>query len=154
LTCVWFPGLLTAVNVIQQRLPRLRLRTGISLERERRRNARRASDTGLLDEFHAWLHTVGDPYPDDRVANATAFVDWRHSHSTGDLGAFDEDDIVEFLLDWSPRRITMPADAASWFCASIGATQAVLARAAPTKIADELLAKSNVNRSTTHDARR
>jgi hypothetical protein len=70
------------------------------------------------------------------------------------FGAFDEDDIVEFLLDWSPRRITMPADAASWFCASIGATQAVLARAAPTKIADELLAKSNVNRSTTHDARR
>jgi hypothetical protein len=112
------------------------------------------SDTGLLEEFGSWLDAAGDPYPTDTVVNASNLVDWHRARTTGDLATLNEDDIVEFLLDWSPRRITMPADAASWFCASIGATQAVLARAAPTKIADELLAKSNVNRSTTHDARR
>ena len=75
----------------------------------------------VLDEFAAWLQTVGDPYPDDSVANAAVFIDWRRRHFAADLAAFDEDDVVEFLLDWCPRRITMPAEASSWFCASIGA---------------------------------
>jgi hypothetical protein len=75
----------------------------------------------VLDEFAAWLQTVGDPYPDDSVANAAVFIDWRRRHFAADLAAFDEDDVVEFPLDWCPRRITMPAEASSWFCASIGA---------------------------------
>ena len=80
----------------------------------------RASDTGLLDEFHSWLSTVGDPFPDDSVANAAVFVGWHRSNSTRHLDMCDEDDIVEFLLDWCPRRATVPAEAAAGFCAVIG----------------------------------
>ena len=44
------------------------------------------------------------PYPDDSVANAAVFIDWRRRHFAADLAAFDEDDVVEFLLDWCRRR--------------------------------------------------
>lgn len=81
----------------------------------------RASDTGLLDEFHSWLNTAGDPYPGDTVVNAAALVDWHRAQSTGSPTTLNEDDIVEFLLDWCPAGVTMSAEQSNVFCASIGA---------------------------------
>jgi hypothetical protein len=75
------------------------------------------ADRELLDEFASWLgeHEVGT---DATVADADVFTFWRRLHSTGVLDAFDEDDIVEFLLDWCPRKYVADPD---HVCASVGA---------------------------------
>ncbi|WP_029112461.1 hypothetical protein [Mycobacterium sp. URHB0044] len=80
---------------------------------------RRTSE--LLDEFRSWMADAGDPYPDDTVANAAVFADWQRTHAGGGLGAVDEDQIVDFLLDWCPPRMTIDAEESTVFCASIGA---------------------------------
>ena len=80
------------------------------------------TDTKLLGEFASWLDAAGDPSPDDTAKIAAVFVNWRCGHSTATIDAFDEDDTVEFLLDWCPRSMmALPAEEASWFCASVGA---------------------------------
>jgi hypothetical protein len=75
------------------------------------------ADRELLDEFASWLgeHEVGT---DATVADADVFTGWRRLYSTGVLDAFDEDDLVEFLLDWCPYKYVADPDK---LCASIGA---------------------------------
>jgi hypothetical protein len=75
------------------------------------------ADRELLDEFASWLgeNEVGT---DATVADADVFTVWRRLHSTGVLDAFDEHDLVEFLLDWCPRKYV--ADPYH-VCASVGA---------------------------------
>ena len=64
-----------------------------------------ASDTRLLEEFASWLRATGQPETDATVADADVFTFWRRVHSSGALDAFDEDDIVDFLLEWCPRNM-------------------------------------------------
>jgi hypothetical protein len=75
------------------------------------------ADRELLDEFASWLgaNEVGT---DATVADADVFTVWRRLHSTGVLDAFDENDVVEFLLDWCPRKYLVDPD---HMCASVGA---------------------------------
>jgi hypothetical protein len=80
----------------------------------------RTSEAGLLDEFRSWMAAAGDPYPDDTVANAAVFTEWRRTHATGRLDAVNEDDVVDFLLDWCARRMTINAEESTVLCASIG----------------------------------
>jgi hypothetical protein len=77
----------------------------------------RASDTTLLEEFAAWLTARGETDPEAIVGDAGVFTFWRRIHSTGVLDAFDEDDIVEFLLEWCPRKHATDADLV---CAAVG----------------------------------
>jgi hypothetical protein len=80
----------------------------------------RTSEAGLLDEFRSWMAEAGDPYPDNTVANAAVFAEWRRTHATGRLDAVKEEDIVDFLLDWCARRMTINAEESTVLCASIG----------------------------------
>ena len=77
-----------------------------------------ASDTRLLEEFASWLRATGQPETDATVADADVFTFWRRVHSSGALDAFDEDDIVDFLLEWCPRKYVADPDQ---LCASVGA---------------------------------
>jgi hypothetical protein len=76
------------------------------------------ADRKLLEEFASWIDSTGEPDVDATVADADVFTFWRRVHSTGAIDAFDEDDIVEFLLEWCPRNYVADPDA---LCASIGA---------------------------------
>ena len=76
------------------------------------------ADTKLLDEFRCRLDAAGKPDVDATVADADVFTVWRRLHSTGVLDAFDEHDIVEFLIDWCPRKYVVDPDQVS---ASVGA---------------------------------
>ena len=76
-----------------------------------------ASDRKLLDEFASWLDAGGETEPDAIVGDADVFTFWRRVHSTGVLDAFDEDDIVEFLLEWCPRKYVADPER---LCASVG----------------------------------
>jgi hypothetical protein len=61
-------------------------------------------------EFGSWLDAAGDPYPTETVVNASNLVDWHRARTTRDLATLNEDDIVEFLLDWCPARTTISAE--------------------------------------------
>jgi hypothetical protein len=75
------------------------------------------ADRELLDEFAAWLD-AGEREVDATVADADVFTVWRRLHSTGVLDAFDERDLVAFLLDWCPYKYVADPDQ---LCASVGA---------------------------------
>jgi hypothetical protein len=78
----------------------------------------RAPDTRLLDEFASWRDGAGQPPPHEIAVDAETFLHWRGSYSTGVLDAFDEDEIVQFLLEWCPRKYVADPDR---LCASVGA---------------------------------
>ncbi|MGV0742204.1 hypothetical protein [Mycolicibacterium sp. XJ870] len=80
------------------------------------------ADTGLLDEFAAFMASAGDPYPADTRSNVAVFVDWHRTHSARDVTTVDEDDIVEFLFGWvAARAQPMSDEESSVFCRSVGA---------------------------------
>jgi hypothetical protein len=74
----------------------------------------------LLDEFAEWLGDDGEPNAADTVSAAEMFVDWRCTYSNGLLDDFTENDIVEFLLEWCPRKYSAGPDDAWAVCQSVG----------------------------------
>lgn len=44
--------------------------------------------------------------------DAAVALDWKWGYGDGELAWWDEDDIEEFLVDWCPRKLSIPAD--SW----------------------------------------
>lgn len=78
-----------------------------------------ASGAALVNEFRDWLIADSNPRWQEKVADAGMFVRWRLDYSTGVLDAIDEDDLVEFLLDWVPRMFPGTADDADELCRSV-----------------------------------
>lgn len=73
-----------------------------------------AAKAALLDRFKAWL---GDRHrrmpPSDAAAtagDAGLALDWKWGYAGGDLGRWTTGDIGEFLLEWCPRKLSMPPE--------------------------------------------
>ena len=75
----------------------------------------------LLDEFESWLRDRESPDPEELVADAGLFVDWRWGYSTGALDRYADGDVAEFLLEWCSRKLSVPQDAATGICAAVAA---------------------------------
>ncbi|MGV0870887.1 hypothetical protein [Mycolicibacterium sp. XJ879] len=78
------------------------------------------SDTTLFKDFGTWLSAADDPFPLDTVSAAEVFVDWFVARDNS-LGAINEDDIVEYLLDWCPANMALTSEECHLCCASLGA---------------------------------
>ena len=74
----------------------------------------------LLDEFDRWRSDRGERDDGMVVSNASLFLDWRYSYSSGVLNDYDGADVREFLIEWCPRKLTAPADMASGLCQAVG----------------------------------
>jgi len=66
----------------------------------------------LLTELEEWL--VGgrdrETPPAQTAQNASLLLDWRFGYSTGQLDRFTVVDINEFLLEWAPRKLSVPPE--------------------------------------------
>src|SRR5687767_697706 len=75
-----------------------------------------AAKTALLARFERWLSDPHRPTsPAEAEAAATAgdaglALDWKWGYAGGDLGNWTTADIGEFLLDWCPRKLSMPPE--------------------------------------------
>jgi hypothetical protein len=79
----------------------------------------------VLDDYAAWLassHVTGAAAGDAGVA-----LDWKWGYQDGELGRWTVADLDEFLLDWCPRKLTMPPQECAEFPASIRAFMTFLA---------------------------
>lgn len=76
----------------------------------------------LSDEFKVWLETRhGKSGCDEMVSDAGIFLDWRYNYSTGVLDVYEDQDVAEFLLEWCPRKLSAPPEAADGLCRSVAA---------------------------------
>lgn len=71
----------------------------------------------LIEEFTEWLDEHGVPDADVLADHAERFVVWRGS---APLTTLNDDDVREFLLEWCPRQLTLPADRAGEMCEAVG----------------------------------
>ncbi|MPZ67279.1 MAG: hypothetical protein GEU83_17840 [Pseudonocardiaceae bacterium] len=72
----------------------------------------------LLADYAGWLQRqspLGTDAGDARLA-----LDWKWGYAGGDLGTWTVADLDEFLLEWCPRKLSMPPDECADFPASIG----------------------------------
>ncbi|MGH9135190.1 MAG: hypothetical protein ACRDZZ_14725 [Ilumatobacteraceae bacterium] len=75
----------------------------------------------LIEEFEAWLEANRAPADADLAGDAGVFLDWRWSYSSGELDRYDDADVAEFLLEWCPRKVSAPPEAATGLCRSVAA---------------------------------
>lgn len=74
-----------------------------------------ATKTALLARFEAWLSGGDHRLASVGEAAATAgdaglALDWKWGYAGGDLGRWTTADVGEFLLEWCPRKVSMPAE--------------------------------------------
>lgn len=70
----------------------------------------------LIEEFEDWLSEQRLSDASAFVANADAFLSWR---ADAPLATLDDDSIRDFLLDWCPRHLSLPADQSWEVCESV-----------------------------------
>jgi hypothetical protein len=56
-----------------------------------------------------------------RVYDAQLALDWKWWYADGDLASWQLEDLEEFLLEWCPRKVTMPPDEAASIPVSLSA---------------------------------
>ena len=72
-----------------------------------------AARDSLLERFERWLgeeRSLAEHAREDVVADASIALDWKWSYADGDLGRWATRDVGEFLLDWCPRKLSVPPD--------------------------------------------
>lgn len=74
----------------------------------------------MLEDFETWLAAARPAEDRDLAGDAHLLLDWRWGYSTGELDDFGDGDIAEFLLEWCPRKLSAPPDAAAGLCRSAG----------------------------------
>jgi hypothetical protein len=65
----------------------------------------------LLHRFEEWLGAEGGsgPVPEhEMAADAGVALDWKCGYGDGDLASWPTRDVAEFLLDWCPRKLSVP----------------------------------------------
>ena len=67
-----------------------------------------AAKASVLDRFEGWLARHSDVDAADTAGEAGLALDWKWSYGDGDLGRWTAADVVEFLLEWCPRKLSMP----------------------------------------------
>ncbi|HET7719331.1 MAG TPA: hypothetical protein VFK43_05135, partial [Acidimicrobiales bacterium] len=82
-----------------------------------------AAKTALLARFETWLNDH-----DWQVApgDAGLALDWKWGYAGGDLGHWTVADVGEFLLEWCPRKLSMPAEESATIPLALAALMAFL----------------------------
>jgi len=78
----------------------------------------------LQDDYARWLassNAEGD------AGDAGVVLDWKWGYQDGELGQWTVADLEEFLLDWCPRKLSLPAGECADFPRSIRAFMTFLA---------------------------
>ncbi|WP_299557466.1 hypothetical protein [uncultured Mycolicibacterium sp.] len=71
----------------------------------------------LLDDFARWLGERHDPVAADEVAaDAGLLLDWRFYYSNRVLDGYEDADLTEFLLEYCPQQVSLPAAAVDGLC--------------------------------------
>ena len=78
----------------------------------------------LLTRFERWL--IGQGAPDTSAAvhlaeNAGLALDWKWSYGDGHLDRWRVEEIDEFLLEWCPRKLSMPVDQCGFLPTAVAA---------------------------------
>ena len=60
----------------------------------------------LLERFHHWL----PPEDAHLVADAGIALDWKWGYGDGELACWRGYDLTEYLLEWCPRKLSVPQD--------------------------------------------
>ncbi len=98
-------------------LPRMRMRFGPDDD-----GAFERAKDALLDEFADWL--AADPrtetWAEEAPFGAAVALDWKHRYADGDLGRWDTSDVVELLVDWCPRKLSVPQEECHGLPGSLG----------------------------------
>lgn len=88
-----------------------------------------AARDGLLEGLERWV-TDGDDGPsalvdlaasDELVAAAGTALDWKWGYGDGDLCTWRLGDVAEYLLEWCPRKLSVPPEDWATFPAGFGA---------------------------------
>ncbi len=72
-----------------------------------------AARMSLLEHFEQWLGDQGMAPDGDEAevaGEAGLALDWKWGYGDGDLGRWTPPDISEFLLEWCPRKLSVPED--------------------------------------------
>lgn len=75
----------------------------------------------LLEAFEAWCEAhpgVGAPAP-EAAGDVWLALDWKLYYGGGDLSWWRVEHLVEFLLEWCPRKLSVPAGQAASIPASL-----------------------------------
>lgn len=104
----------------------MRLRVGGADER-----TFRSAATAVLDAFGAWQrrHGVGQEDAERAGADVDLALDWKWAYADGDLGWWRTEHVVEFLLEWCPRKLSVFGADAESIPGSLAAFAAFLADA-------------------------
>jgi len=67
----------------------------------------------LLGEFERWLVGRGGATPGEAaevVADVSVALDWKWGYGDGNLGCWQPEELAEFLLEWCPRKLSVPQE--------------------------------------------
>ena len=86
--------------------------------------------TALLARFETWLRGRHRLTPPDEAAaiagDAGLALDWKWGYAGGDLARWTTADVGEFLIEWCPRKVSMPPEESSTIPVSLAALIAFL----------------------------
>lgn len=89
-----------------------------------------AAKTALLARFETWLsdrHPLTSPEEAAATAgDAGLALDWKWGYAGGDLGRWTTADVGEFLLEWCPRKLSMPPEESATIPLALAALMAFL----------------------------
>lgn len=71
-----------------------------------------AASTSLLQRFEKWQCARGVPglLAAEVAGEAGIALEWKWSYGDGDLGWWRTEHLADFLLEWCPRKLSVPAD--------------------------------------------
>lgn len=67
----------------------------------------------LLEQFERWLVEYVGATSDEAagvVADASVALDWKWGYGGGNLGCWEPEELAEFLLEWCPRKLSIPLE--------------------------------------------
>ena len=89
-----------------------------------------AAKTALLARFETWLRDQSRRMPPEEAAatagDAGLALDWKWGYAGGDLGRWTTADVGEFLLEWCPRKLSMPPEESATIPFALAALMAFL----------------------------
>lgn len=89
-----------------------------------------AARAALLTRFEAWLsddHGLTSPAEAAATAGEAGLaLDWKWGYAGGDLGRWTVADLDEFLLEWCPRKLSVPAGESASIPIAVAALMAFL----------------------------
>lgn len=67
----------------------------------------------LLEQFQRWLVERAGATSEEAaevVADASVALDWKWGYGDGNLGCWHREELAEFLLEWCPRKLSVPLE--------------------------------------------